>query len=101
VRHPYPRPEWFVDVPGIIGRRIFGIPLVSITGGLALIYLAAVVLLTLVQPVGLQPFVWQTLVVLGVVYGSGLIIYQRRSIALEKRGTDLRPVFESLPVETE
>jgi amino acid transporter len=101
VLYPYRRPEWFVDVPGIIGRRIFGIPLVSITGGLALIYLAAVVLLTLVQPVGLQPFVWQTLVVLGVVYGSGLIFYQRRSIALEKRGTDLRPVFESLPVETE
>ncbi len=96
---PFRNPKWFEKAGGIVGIRVFGVPMMSITGALSLVYLLAVLALSFLPAGHVREVGTGTLVMFAGVFLTGFFWYFVRAKQLKQQGKDLSSAFSALPPE--
>jgi amino acid transporter len=97
--YPYVCHDWFSSVRGIARVKLGSVPLMTISSGITLMFLAWVITFSLLGP-GLQGIISvATLLKFGGLFVAGLIWYIIRSSSLKARDVQLSKAFDSLPEE--
>ncbi len=93
---PFRKREWFGRASGFLRARIGPLPLISLAGGLGVLYLIAMVAALVIWP-GYNPLNIDTLIWFGIMFTSGLTWFYGRRFLLKKQGTDIDPILHSAP----
>jgi APA family basic amino acid/polyamine antiporter len=95
---PFIRRNWFLQSSGFLRARIGPLPLISIIGGLTVVYLVGMVVALVIWP-GYNPLNGDTLVVFAILFASGLAWFYGRRFFLIKQGKDIDTLLRSAPEE--
>jgi amino acid transporter len=95
---PYLKPDLFEQSADIVKRRLGGVPLITIVGGITLVYLLWMIIASFLYPaVGIANQAG-TLTTLIIMLVSGLAIYYvARWYRLSREGIDISMTFKSVP----
>ncbi len=99
VLFPFRKRAWFEASPGIVRLRLFGVPVISITGVISLLYLLAVIALSFLPVIGALQMQSGVPLLFVFVFLVALAWYYDRSRRLNEAGKDLSSRFSSLPME--
>jgi amino acid transporter len=100
VAFPYRRPAFFAAAPGLVRRRVAGVPLIVIAGVGNIVLFAIVLYSSLTNPgvSGVQGALPTVLLV--VIYGSGFAIFYLANALGRRAGRpDLRELYGQIPPE--
>ncbi len=96
---PFRKRAWFETSPGIVRLRVYGIPVITITGVLSLLYLLAFLGLSFSPLAGAGRVQPKFAIAFVAVFTIGLIWYYARSRQMQGAGKDISSAFTSLPPE--
>ncbi len=99
VLFPFRKRKWFEKSTGIVRLRILGVPMITITGVLSLLYLLAVIALSFQPGTGQNPVNASSPALLAGGFVVGIVWYYVRSKQLKQQGKNLSSAFTSLPPE--
>lgn len=95
---PFRKREWFGRASGFLRARIGPLPLLSLVGGLGVLYLVAMIAALVIWP-GYNPLNIDTLIWFGIMFASGLVWFFGRRFLLKKQGINIDPMLHSAPEE--
>jgi amino acid transporter len=92
---PYLRPEMFAKIPAFFQRRLLGIPLVSIIGGVTLLYLIWMIFASFLFPAVGVANPGRTVPLLLALFATGLgLFWWMRRLRLKEEGVDLSLTYK-------
>ncbi len=95
---PFIKRDWFLQSSGFLRARIGPLPLISLIGGLCVVYLAGMLVALVIWP-GYNPLNGETLVWFAIMFASGLAWFYGRRFFLVKQGSDIDTLLRSAPEE--
>jgi len=95
---PFTKPDLFENATAFVKRKVAGIPLITIVGGITLAYLLWMIIASFLYPAVGGRIGTGTLGTLAGFIISGLIVfYAARSYRMSKEGIDINWTFQSVP----
>ncbi len=95
---PFLKPELFENCPMIVKRRIGKVPVITIIGGITLVYLIWLIVASFLFPAVGGIISLETILTLAGMFVSGLVVYYiARWYRLNKEGIDITKTFKSVP----
>jgi amino acid transporter len=95
---PFRKKDWFERASGFLRARIGPLPLISIVGGLGVLYLVAMIAALVIWP-GYNPLNIDTLIWFGIMFASGLTWFYGRRFLLRRQSIDIDPMLHNAPDE--
>ena len=95
---PTKKAGWFQQAEGIVRYKVGRIPLISLTGGLSLLYLV-VMIAWFASRLGTNLLNWETLLGFGIAFASGLAWFFGWRYSLVTQGNDIDGLLKSIPEE--
>jgi basic amino acid/polyamine antiporter, APA family len=95
---PYLKPDLFEQSPDIVKRRMGSVPVITIVGGITLVYLVWMIIASFLYPAVGVANPANTLTTLIIMLVSGLVVYYiARWYRMNKEGIDISMTFNSVP----
>ena len=95
---PYLKPDLFENASAFVRRKFLGIPVITIVGGITMLYLLWMIIASFLFPAVGGRIGAGTLGTLAGFIASGIIVfYAARSYRLKKEGIDINWTFKSIP----
>lgn len=95
---PYLKPDIYAAAPAMVQRKVGGVPVVTLVGGVTLVYMVWMILASFLYPAAGGGIGTGTLVTLAVFVLSGIAIYYiARAVRLQREGVDLAWTFRAIP----
>lgn len=95
---PFLKPDLFENASAFVRRKFLGIPLITIVGGITMLYLLWMIIASFLFPAVGGRIGAGTLGTLAAFIISGIIVfYAARSYRLKKEGIDINWTFKSIP----
>jgi amino acid transporter len=95
---PFTKPDLFENASGFVKRKLGGIPLITIVGGITMAYLLWMIIASFLYPaVGgrIGPGTLGTLA--GFIISGLIVFYAARAYRMSKEGIDINWTFQSVP----
>jgi amino acid transporter len=93
---PFLKRDWFRNAPAVARVMLGPVPLISVVGGLSLVYLAGMMVALMIRP-GFNQVGSDTLIVFGAVFLSGLVWYYFRRRSMVRAGEDVDRLLKGVP----
>jgi APA family basic amino acid/polyamine antiporter len=95
---PYLKPDLYENASGFVRRKLGGIPLITIIGGITMAYLLWMIIASFAFPAVGGRIGLGTLGTLAAFFLSGIIVfYVARSYRMSREGIDISWTFQSVP----
>jgi basic amino acid/polyamine antiporter, APA family len=95
---PFLKPELFEQSPEIVKRRIGKVPLITLVGGITLLYLLWMIVASFLFPaVGVANPARTVPILLGMLASGLIIYYAARWYRMKREGIDIALTFKSVP----
>jgi amino acid transporter len=95
---PFTKPDLFENASAFVKRKVAGIPVITIVGGITMAYLLWMIIASFLYPAVGGRIGTGTLATLAGFIISGLIVfYVARSYRMSKEGIDINWTFQSVP----
>ncbi|MFH1185746.1 MAG: amino acid permease [Chloroflexota bacterium] len=95
---PFTKPDLFENASAFVKRKVAGIPLITIVGGITMAYLLWMIIASFLYPAVGGRIGTGTLATLAGFVVSGLIVfYVARAYRMSKEGIDINWTFQSVP----
>jgi APA family basic amino acid/polyamine antiporter len=96
---PWRLKDFFASTPAFVRRKIGGLPVITILGAYAVLFIASLFVISLLNPATVGPFGIPTAVPTVLVFLLGVGSYFAMKAYFANRGLDISMAFKSIPPE--